>query len=70
MTNILKSIKAAHARLVSGHGRFHKVTAHGEHWIHAIYCGALYIEGHGLYAVIGGVLGLVVILNIIIGAGD
>lgn len=39
----------------------------GEHWTHALYCAALFLEGHGFYALIGGVLGVFVILHIFVG---
>lgn len=38
--------------------KIHAVSERSEHWIHVIYCGALYSEGHGLYATVGGVLGI------------
>jgi hypothetical protein len=45
---------------------FIHVLAHrAESWVHAGYCGALWLEGHTLYATIGGILGLIVLLNII-----
>lgn len=39
----------------------------GEAWVHALYCGVLFIEGHGLYATVGGVLGMIVLINTIFG---
>jgi len=42
----------------------------GEHWAHVAYCGILYIEGHGIYAMAGGVLGVFVFLSIVVGGGN
>lgn len=47
--------------------RLSRLTHEGEPWIHSAYCAVLYVEGHGLYAMIGGVLGLFVLANIIPG---
>lgn len=38
----------------------------GEPWLHALYCAVLAVEGHGLYAIVGGVLGVCVFLNIVL----
>ena len=43
----------------------HKVSEKLESWTHVAYCSVLYIEGHGLYATIGGVLGIVVLVTIL-----
>ncbi len=47
----------------------HKTLHLGESWTHALYCGVLFVEGHGLYAVVGGILGIFVVLNMVI-TGD
>lgn len=63
MSNLLSHVIAAKARA-------HKVgkAAHvSEPWVHAIYCMVLFAEGHGLYATIGGVLGVVVVVSNLFG---
>lgn len=40
-----------------------KLLHDGEHMLHIAYCGLIYMEGHGLYAVAGGALGVVVAIN-------
>lgn len=42
----------------------------GESWTHALYCGVLFVEGHGLYATVGGALGFVVLLNLLLGVSN
>lgn len=45
--------------------RLHKVghaAGTSEPWFHVAYCSALFVEGHGLYATIGGVMGVVVLV--------
>jgi hypothetical protein len=37
----------------------HKLLERFDHWLHPLYFGALYAEGHGLYATIGGACGVV-----------
>lgn len=51
-------------------GLEHKIGARlhlGEPWLHAAYCVLVFIEGHGLYAIAAGVLGIVVVLLAIMG---
>ncbi len=50
--------------------RIHHTLHLGETWTHAIYCGVLFVEGHGMYASVGGVLGAFVVLNLIVGGTD
>lgn len=50
--------------------RVHAILHHGEHWTHAVYCGVLYVEGHGVYATVGGVLGALVVVNLILGGDE
>ena len=47
-----------------------KASRKGESYIHVTYCVVLFIEGHGLYALVGGVLGVAVLFNILINGGD
>lgn len=47
--------------------KLHDLGHAGEPWIHSLYCGVLFIEGHGLYAVVGGILGLFVLTNALFG---
>ncbi len=57
-------------RVILSREKLHHTFHFGETWTHALYCGALFIEGHGLYAVIGGVLGIFVVLNTLVGGID
>jgi hypothetical protein len=58
-------MKAIH-HYVEQHKRLAVVSRRSEALIHATYCSVLFIEGHGTYAIIGGVLGLVVLFNFLI----
>jgi hypothetical protein len=51
---------------VAQHEKLAKVSHKSETVVHAAYCSVLFIEGHGFYAMIGGVLGLVVLFNFLI----
>jgi hypothetical protein len=43
------------------------VAHFGETWVHVAYCGALFVEGHGVYATAGGILGVLVVINALLG---
>lgn len=47
--------------------RLHHLGHAGEPYIHTLYCGVLFFEGHGLYAMVGGVLGIFVLFNTVFG---
>lgn len=55
--------KKAHERLVR---LFHA----GEHVAHSIYFLAVAIEGHGVYATMGGVLFFMTVLGVVLGEED
>ena len=44
----------------------HRV-GHSEVWLHGAYYAAVFIEGHGVYTIIAGVLGVVVIIQHFVG---
>jgi hypothetical protein len=44
-----------------------KVAGVSEPWLHVAYCGALFVEGHGVYALVGGALGAAVLLAQVFG---
>lgn len=39
----------------------------GEGVLHIFYCGAVYVEGHGIYAATGGALGVVCLIMLLLG---
>ena len=47
--------------------RAHTVRAYSAELLHIAYCLLIFAEGHGLYATVGGVLGVFLIINTISG---
>lgn len=45
----------------------HRVRRNAEHALHTAYCGLIFIEGHGFYAIAGGALALTLIVNWVLG---
>jgi len=50
--------------------KYHRTAVRGETFTHAIYCFVLFFEGHGAYAVVGGVVGVFIVLASITASGS
>jgi hypothetical protein len=46
--------------------RYDAMLHKSENVLHICYCGAVYVEGHGIYATMGGMLGVVCFVLLII----
>lgn len=48
----------------------HKWLHHGHNYAHLAYVGGVFVEGHGFYASMGGVLFILGVVAIVVGAND
>ena len=49
--------------------RYDAALHKSENVLHILYCGAVWFEGHGIYATMGGMLGVVCIILLIVDTG-
>ena len=49
--------------------RIHRGAANTEPWVHAGYMALVFLEGHGLYAILGGVGAVVILIVLVTGLG-
>jgi len=55
---------------ILNHPLIKRVSHKAETMIHATYCGAVWMEGHGIYSTMGGLLMAAVIVNVMLGEND
>lgn len=49
--------------------RYDRALHKSESVLHMLYCGAVFVEGHGMYAMAGGALGVVCLILFIVDMG-
>lgn len=66
----MKIVKAAKARWLNYRHHAHKYLHEGHHYAHLAYFGGVFIEGHGFYSSMGGVLFVLVLVSSFVGDAE